>query len=416
MVEETRERNGVAPKGQMKGFTTIYDFKKGVPHIGDYSFYRRVYLTDPVVQTNINIPCRYVWKNSWLIESTNKEASKVVEDYLLKVGFNQKGFAWVKDSKVFGMGYFEYTKDDLYIRNPDTIFVRIDQKGRIVGWEQKTAYQTDPIEFEPDEIIYLSNNPFSDSIYGISDIEAIRYVVTYLKDQAERDVGAMLNKYVGERFIVTAGTETNPFDTPELEELRTYFSQLKFAEDIISPGDVQVDTANSMNHAFDFRAYLDYIIMILSIGMNVPIIFWEGKGSTNATAKVQLKVFEAYIRFIQTQIEDDINTQLVPNIIRDFYGRDLKPEEMPKFRFPPVSLDDTYLQAKTDLIYLNQNVLAEDEVRVLRGFDIRGDLTGNTQNRTNVTGQTGQPDFAKEIAKETGVNAVVKEVVKEIGD
>jgi len=390
------------PKGELTGFELIYEFEKGAPHIGDYKFYRKTYLSDPVVQTNINIPCRYAFKNGWYVEGLDQDAKDIVVKYLEKVGFNQKGYIWLKDAKIFGMGYFEYTKEQLYIRNPDTMFVKLDMKGRIVGWEQRSAYQLEPIMFEAHEIIYFANNPFSDSIYGISDIESVRYVIRFLKDQAERDVGAMLNKYVGERYLVRGGTETDPFDTPELNDLRTYFTHLKFGEDVITADNVKVDSSRSTNHAFDFRAYLDYILMILAIGMNVPIIFWEGRNSTNATAEVQLKVFESYIKFIQTQVEDALNTQLIPNLMRDFANTGLKLEHFPQIKFHEVSLDDVFMQAKTDLIYLQSKVLGAEEVRARQGLDLRyGPEKAPNEKGTNIVGQTGKPDAEKEINKST---------------
>jgi len=411
MAEHERK----TPKGRMKGFQTVYDFKKGQPHIGDFTFYRKTYLTDPVVQTNINIPCRYIWKSGWYIQGTHKKAVAAVREYLDKVGIDHKGYIFAKDSKIFGTGYMEYTSEDLYIRNPDTMFVRVDSKGRIRGWEQRTPSRLEPIKFRKEEIIYMANNPFSDSVYGVSDIEAVRYVVRYLKDQAERDVGAMLNKYVGTKFLIKGGAMDNPFQAPELEELRDYFSELKFPEDIITAGDVDVSLLNSPGQGMDFRAYLDYIIMILSIGMNVPIVFWEGKSSTNATATVQLKVFESYVKFLQTQIEDAFNTQLIPNIIQDKIGDSVKRVDYPKFVFRPVNVDELFVQAKTDLIYLQNAVRDSSEVRDERGFAERTDLPAAPRKvvPSNISGQTGKPDLAKEIGKQTGQSDIAsKEVNK----
>jgi len=399
------DNEGKNPRGHMKGFRPVYDWKKGQPHIGDFSFYRKTYLTDPVVQTNINIPCRYVWKSGWYIQGAHKEAVKVVREYLDKVGIDHKGFIFAKDSKVFGTGYMEYTHDDLYIRNPDTMFVRVDNRGRIRGWEQRVSSRNEPIRFAKNEIIFMANNPFSDSIYGVSDIEAVRYVVRYLKDQAERDVGAMLNKYVGERFIVTGGTPEQPYQEPELKKMRDFLSVILFGEDIVVGGDVKVDTIASSGQAMDFRAYLDYIIMILSIGMNVPIVFWEGKSSTNATATVQLRVFESYVKFLQTQIEDAFNTQLIPNIIEDYIGDSVDRSEYPKFVFKPINSDDEFTKAKTQSVWLQNGVVSPDEIRQEVGFietDQSVDRTGATAPQ-NISGNTGKPDLEKETKKQTGL-------------
>jgi len=403
------------PRGHTTGFQSTYDFKKGQPHIGDFSFYRKTYLSDPVVQTNINIPCRYIWKSGWYVQGRHKEAARVVKEYMDKVGIDQIGYRFIKDSKIFGTGYMEYTPDNLYTRNPDSMFVRIDRKGRIVGWEQKVASSFKPIHFNKDEIIFMPNNPFSDSVYGISDIESVRYIVRYLKDQAERDVGAMLNKYVGERFKITGGSADNPFQETELEILKEYFSELKFGEDIITAGDVGVDSIASSAQGMDFRAYLDYIVMILSIGMNVPIVFWEGKSSTNATATVQLQVFESYVKFLQRQIEDAFNTQLIPNIIRDFLDEEVEMSDYPKFVFEPINNDELYVQAKTELIHLTNGVLSPAEVREKRGYNQRTDLPEDLPAfiQPALTGATGKPDPAKEMGKQTGQSRISNQEAEE---
>ena len=352
-----------------------YDFNKGrgIEPIGakDFKNYKIMYLTDPVINTNINIVARYIFKDGFgIVGPAEEDDIEKVKRFFDRNNFLMLGFSWLKSAKIFGTGYMEFPepKEKLILRASDTMQVEVDVHGAIEKYIQKpTSDPKDWVIFEPDEIIALKNNPFGDSVYGISDLESVKYLISYMKDPAERDIVMMLNKYVGDRFKVKAGTSEKPYSKPKLTELSNFFKDLKQGEDIIFAGDIEVSGLGLEGHGLDFRQYLDYILMNLAIGMGVPAVFWIPQGSTEASARVSLRVFESNIRFYQRQMEGIINFEIIPQII------DADEDNTPKFKFNDINLDDLLLSARTDLIYSSQGIRSPNEIRKDRGLSENGE-------------------------------------------
>lgn len=332
--------------------------KRGIPNRESFDLYQKIYFMDPVVKQNINLVCRMVVASGWRILSVDERAREKTERFFDGLDMANILYSWIKDSKIFGTGFLEFTGDNLVPRAPQTMEVQMEQNGEIIGFLQKPLYargSTDYIQYEPKQIAMLKNDSFSDFPYGVSDIECIIYLVK-LKDYGERDVGAMLNRYVGERFNVTVGTDTINATPDRIDEVAEFFKGLQTAEDIVHGKDISVEQMTSGNHAFDFRAYLDYILMAMGQGLGVPILaFWSGEGSSNAVIQKQSEIFASYVKFLQASVAHVINTQIIPNIV--------KTKHVVKIAFNNFDENEEFVKAKTDLIWLDQLVKKPDEVR-----------------------------------------------------
>jgi len=340
-----------------------YQFEKGLEHIGDLDYYQKIYITDPIVRFNIDLPCRWVFKSNWDFVSSNEKEKEKVEKFFNDINFQNIGYSWLKDSKIFGTGFLEFTKTNLIPRDARTMYIETDAHGQILQIIQKPINKSaeDFIEFKPEEIIILKNNSLSDNPYGISDIECVTYLVSYLKDQGERDVGAMLNKYAGERLLVKCGSEENPFSETKLKEVREYFSKLKIGEDIVYSSDIQIDVLkHGEGKANEFIPYLKYVIGNIGIGMNIPlypIIFGD---STNIRS---FEIFESYIQFLQRSVEQSLNTQLIPQLVSN--------DASVKIKFRPLNLNEEWVRAKKDLIDVQTTIKDVNEIRLERGLSKR---------------------------------------------
>ena len=112
------------------------------------------------------------------------------------------------------------------------MYVKRNEHGQIMYYYQKVGDDEESVRFEEDEIIELKNNQFDDFAYGLSDIHPIIYLVD-LKDYAERDIGAALNKYASSRFDVSAGLPDMPYGPDKINEIVEAFNTLAPGEDII---------------------------------------------------------------------------------------------------------------------------------------------------------------------------------------
>jgi hypothetical protein len=246
---------------------------------------------------------------------------------------------------------------------------------------QNIGNDAEDVRFDPDEIVELQNNPFDDYAYGLSDIHTILYLVD-LKDYAERDIGAALNKYAVSRFDISCGLPDMPYGPDKINEIVDAFNSLEPGEDIIHGNDIQIKEIEGTNRAFEYGKYTDDILDKIHIALKVP--------RTMFTQPEQARpVFEPYVKYLQKAVESAINSQLMPQ-----FGDDVK------FAFRHLNVDDAFTKAKTDMIYLSEGVLAPSEVRKERGLDAEGVVEKQpTAAEVNISG--GKDQDKKEESQRT---------------
>lgn len=382
-----------------------------LPLIGDYDKYEHRYATDYIVQAVIDIPSSYAMKSGWRIlgEKKDEKHRKKIEEFFDSIDFARVGYIWLKDSKIYGTGILEFPKEhnNLIARNPKRFRLFPDKHGKLVKVEQWVYGKGDkrnPI-FKPENIVLLVNNPLSSTLYGISDIEALDYLIQ-LKDFAERDIASMLNKYAGDRFDISCGTEDSPMSPSAIGEIRDAFNKLKFGEDIVHSHTVSVDVIEGSAHAPDFIEYLNYIIDMISISAKIPFrSFFTGQKSTDAQIKKQTEIFEAHIRTLQASMEFSINTQIIPTLIPSS-------AKSVKFRFNTISVETEYDQAKTLHLYLLDKVITPQEVRE-KYMGLPADYSGEPLGAEEETKDGVQIESKGVLAKKQKAIAGDRDKIKE---
>jgi hypothetical protein len=241
-------------------------------------------------------------------------------------------YGWVRNARIFGTGYMEWTGDNLVLRSSQNMFVQRNEHGQIEYYYQDIGEEKDNIHFEPDEIVSLLNNPFDDYAYGLSDIHPILYLVD-LKDYAERDVGAALNKYASSRFDISCGLEDMPYGPDKINEVVDAFNNLAPGEDIIHGNDIIIKELQGTQRAFEYGKYTDDILDKIHMALKVPKTMWTDPDKARP-------IFEPYVRYLQTMIESALNAQLMPQL----------EDGEAKFKFRQINVEDAFTKAKTDMI------------------------------------------------------------------
>ena len=221
-------------KLQRQGGYQIKDYES---HIGNNRTYMNVYLSDPIVRGLIDLPCFYAVKDNFDIVTEHDDLRQEVEEMFRDINIEQTLYAWVRNARIFGTGYMEWTGDNLVVRSSQNMYVQRDEHGQIMYYYQDTGADKENVRFEADEIIELKNNEFDDYAYGLSDIHPILYLVD-LKDYAERDIGAALNKYATSRFDISCGLPDMPYGPDKINEIVSAFNGLEPGEDIIHGNDI----------------------------------------------------------------------------------------------------------------------------------------------------------------------------------
>ena len=324
------------------------------PHIGKNRTYMNIYLSDPIIRTLIDLPCLYAVKDNFDIVTDDDNLREELEEMFRDINVENILYGWLRNARIFGSGYLEWTGDNLILRSSQNMYVKRNEHGQIEYYYQKVGDDKENIRFEENEIIALNNNSFDDLAYGLSDIHPIIYLVE-LKDYAERDIGAALNKYASSRFDVSAGLPDMPYGPDKINEIVDAFNTLAPGEDIIHGNDISIKELQGTQRAFEYGKYTDDLLDKIHIALKVPKTMW----TEPETAR---PIFEPYVRYLQTMVEGALNAQLMPQ---------LESGEA-KFKFRQINVNDAFTKAKTDMIYLSEGVLSPGEVREERGLDPEG--------------------------------------------
>ena len=328
--------------------------KKYEQHLGKPIIYMNVYLSDPIVRTLIDLPCLYAVKDNFDIVTDDDNVRTNIEEMLRDINIEQTLYGWLRNARIFGTGYLEWTGNNLVLRSSQNMYVQRNEHGQIKYYYQDVGDDKDNVRFEEEEIIELKNNPFDDYAYGLSDVHPILYLVD-LKDYAERDIGAALNKYASSRFDISCGLPDMPYGPDKINEVVDAFNALEPGQDIIHGNDIEIDELQGTQRAFEYGKYTDDILDKMHMALKVPKTMWTDPEKASP-------IFEPYVRYLQTMVEAAINAQLMPQL-EDGEAR---------FKFRQINVEDAFTKAKTDMIYLSEVVLSPGEVREERGLDPEG--------------------------------------------
>ena len=351
------------------------------PQIGDNRTYMNVYLSDPIIKTLIDLPCMYAAKDGYDIVTDNDEEREAITSFFDEINLEQIIYSWLRNGRIFGTGYLEYTGDNLVLRSSQNMYVQRNERGQIKYYYQDIGDDAENVRFEEDEIIEYKNNPFDDYAYGLSDIHPILYLVD-LKDYAERDIGAALNKYATSRFDISAGLPDMPYGPDKINEIVSAFNTLEPGEDIIHGNDIVIKELQGTQRAFEYGKYTDDILKKIHISLKVPITMWEKPEQARP-------IFEPYVKHLQAAVEASLNSQLMPQL----------ESGKAKFSFRQINVADAFAKAKTDMIYLSEGVLSPSEVRLERGLNPEGIVEQQeTAENANLSGGKDE-DKSEESAR-----------------
>ena len=388
---------GVIRRIQLQQSTGMFGAASHEPQIGDARTYMNVYLADPIVRTLIDLPCLYAAKDGFDIVTDNDVERDAIALMFDEINLDQILYGWLRNGRIFGTSYMEWTGDNLVLRSSLNMYVQRDDNGQVMYYYQDLGDDKESIRFEDSEIVEYKNNSFDDYAYGLSDIHPILYLVD-LKDYAERDVGAALNKYANSRFDISCGLPDMPYNADKINEVLAAFNSLEPGEDIIHGNDIVVKEMQGTQRAFEYGKYTDDILKKIHIALKVPITMWEKPEQARP-------IFEPYVQHLQSAVEAAMNSQLMPQL---HSGN-------ARFKFRQINVNDAFVKAKTDMVYLSEGVLSPGEVRMERGLNPDGVTEiQDTEENVNVSG--GKNQDKKEESKRTENRAGNKPAANKTGD
>ena len=298
--------------------------------------------------------------------SSGKNVLKSVNEWAKDIMFNSKIRNWVLTHSIFDDVFIEVDEDnkDFYILDSETIEIRYDEKGRILSYEQNVNGQVVPLS--PDKIIHFKMNSAGSEMLGISSLVPLNNVIKS-KEISEEYTNAFFYRHATPRIIYKV-PETWP------DEQVTAFTNLIARNnphgDFAIPKDVDVQVVGSPITDMQFEQWLKYLREQILVAMGLfPILIGLPEGSNKANSGIQFDAFRLRIRAIQNEIEDCINTQLLPRLFKD---KNLE------FKFKSISFQEQ--KQKADIIHtlatsyeklINCGMLTPEEAK--KRYDLKVD-------------------------------------------
>lgn len=336
---------------------------KRVAQIGFPDDLLKIYTTIKQIQALINFKSKYVVKDGWFITSQDEEAKKKVEDFFTKINVEEIIENWVKLSMIYGMGYLEFTGDNLVVRDSRRMYLYIDMEGHGVPVAYVQWLGLDPLKypvFAPDELLVLKNNPI-DHLRGLSELIGIDDIVA-LDNSAMVDLGAALNRQANRRTHYKIGSKEDPIPagSNKFTSAETAITELQPGEDLITTHDVEAKQIDTAPMGGDFKEYLEMINARMCMQLGVPSDFFFGHTPGHTIEQRKLLFEQAEIMPRRRTIENIINTQLIPQLVD-------QSKDPVSFKFGDINMEMSFIRSKMQLIELQTGALTPDELRLENG-------------------------------------------------
>ena len=200
---------------------------------------------------------------------------------------------------------------------PHLIKIKVDRKtgSVITGYTQKLfAAQKDAASWKPGEMIGFHWNPMKKAPGGTSIVRPIVLRILSYKLNMEAIQYNTFRQFA-QPIIVVTPAEGMVLDETEAQSLADSIAdQVREKKKIIvlPRGGVELRILGAERKMPDFSHYIDHIEGNVVSALFTPwIVLGKGETSTEATAKVQIGVYNYFIKKVQRFIADKVNTWLL---------------------------------------------------------------------------------------------------------
>lgn len=207
---------------------------------------------------------------------------------------------------------------NLMIRDPGTMKIIANRKGRITEYKQMSGKQqgegVKELEtlqtWQPEEIWHTMNNPIADEIHGIPESESMQDLIKSL-EQIQKTYAVVLERYMKPTYFFEADTD----DDDELATIATKLdkSMKEFTNVVLPKGTLdEIKTAKIAQFSIlDPVPWMNFLSRKFNKVARVPeIIQGESRESAVAGAEINFIGFKEYIMQRQTDFSENIKNQL----------------------------------------------------------------------------------------------------------
>lgn len=365
--------------GEQKGISRpeAYVWREEIPHPDNLSEFAKFYRENAVVYAAINSLANMIVGVGFFTEAEDQKAKELVDAYAETVGLDQILIQTCKSMLIYGYAPVErYWQNSLLMLKPlppETVYVRMDRKGEVLGYRQKVFGST--VDFALEEIVWFCHNIMPGMPYGVGLIQPIYTLLKY-KSKILEDICKIVHRYASPLNIWVTRADVS--------SLKQAVENRQPDEDIFigraAPEDVNVKTLE-MDPRGRYVDYLEIINQEIYEGLQAPLLTYL-RNATEASARTQLESIQRTVDGIQRYIKRVVEKEVFSLVVEK---KGLK--EVPRIRWgkPTTGVENLTFRDVAMLVqaYVLTSRQAVDLLRKM-GLPIEGSEPESVKTEENV--------------------------------
>lgn len=273
----------------------------------------KLYLSDPMVFSGINLFSQACLGRGFYVESDNERAKTLCEKALNLVSFKPTLLGAIANTLLYGVGFQEiiWSEDEKDILgykliDPKTIKIKWDQAGTITEFGQMIKGSL-KATFKPSQIIFYKFFQIADGMEGIGFVEPIKDDLE-IKQDVENSIREMVKKFAYPALhVIKKGAKRRS----ELDEIKKDFKEFDRKTFFATNESFEIKPLDFAKRIPDLSFYINLIIDSIACGLRVPVPFLLERGEkiTRATAYALMEYSNFEISLIQEKLTSIIETQ-----------------------------------------------------------------------------------------------------------
>ena len=303
--------------------------KLGEPHPINFETMGEIYSKFGVVSAIIDKIIDFAIGPGIYIKCEDDGAKKILEDFIEDNQLTGIIKQWLRDALIKGNGFVELagvTQEGKGIAlkniNANSMYVRRDKKGKILGYTQHTGdsytriKEDDAITFKAYEIMHLPHNIMPGDAYGLGKIyPAEQIIVNFLTTQKALHY-LVKRKSNNPVHAIMGNAEKNDYPSQaQIDDFAKSLQVMNEKTEWVTGPNIEIKGIDFGNFTEKFKDVLENDYQNLSIAMQVPQVIMGKANVSQGIATVDLDVFERMIKSIQEAIEKILEEQLLKKVL-----------------------------------------------------------------------------------------------------
>jgi hypothetical protein len=314
-LDEAGNPKTIIGAGKSKGGISMGSSTRSEASLKNFWHY---YESEGTVFASINTTAWNAVMVGYVLVSADEKAKLLIQNALEIMDIDAILLDSVIYGLVFGDSFIEKVRSGknivkLKTVDPITMQINTDEHGEIVDFQQKIQGQLLP-KLSLEEIIHFRFFPKPDGPYGLSLISPSKDTIDR-KITTDESIAKAIGRHGTPKYVVKVGDKENIPDKDVFESIKATLEDIEAINEFIIPGTIDITTIDESGIQ-SVKEYYDYFQTQLIVGLLCPEeALGQGKGSTEATARVKEIMYERFIKAIQHKITTIVRLDVINPIL-----------------------------------------------------------------------------------------------------